>query len=210
MSSQAQQGWLQRRLNQMNQQQQKNGLKLYTPRLVLRPPLASDAKDFFVYASDPKVARFVLWDAHQNISQSRRALSALLAASREEGLHTLAIALKDGGRMVGTIGLVHRDRENQGAEVGFSLAQDCWGQGLMSEALSAYLGFCFMELKLQRVEALHDSLNPASGRVMEKCGMKKEGILRRKIYYKGRFADLALYAALREEWLRQAPASQAL
>lgn len=172
-----------------------------TARLLLRPLRMSDAADFHAYAKNPRVARFVLWDAHQSLGQTRSVLRGQIRDSAQEGLMTLAITRRVSGQMVGTIGLVWRDGANQEAEVGFSLAEDCWGQGLMTEALTAYLRHLFQATDIRRVEAQHDVLNPSSGRVMRKAGMKAEGLLREKLYYKGAYASVMLYAALKDEWL---------
>jgi len=181
------------------------GAAIQTARLILRAPRRRDARQLFAYASDEAVSRYVLWETHQSLSDSRAALSGLLSGNRREGLCALAVIRKADERMVGTIGLVWRDPVNQSAEVGFSLARDCWGQGLMTEALTAYLRYAFTCLGVNRMEAQHDRRNPASGRVMEKAGMKSEGLLRGRMYYKGSYADLALYAALRDEWLAAHP-----
>lgn len=179
----------------------RNDRQLTTTDLVLRPPRMQDAVDFHAYARDPLVARFVLWEPHTNLAQTRAALRGLIADNRLDSLHSMSLVRKTDGRMVGTIGLVARDWQNNSAEVGFSLARDCWGQGLMSQALLAYLHFAFTSLQLNRVEAQHDLNNPASGRVMEKAGMLREGLLKERLHYKGRYADIALYAALQKTWL---------
>lgn len=174
-----------------------------TRRLLLRPLRMKDARDFHAYARDPRVAEYVLWDPHTSLGQTRSILRNLMAGSRQQELHTKAMVLKETGRMVGTIGLVARDWEHHTAEVGFSLAADQWGQGLMTEALIAYLGHVFRKQDIHRVEAQHDVLNPASGAVMRKAGMHPEGVLRERIHYKGRYASVMLYAAIREPWLKE-------
>lgn len=180
----------------LNARTSPGGERIMTERLVLRPLRYRDAKDFYAYARDPEVARYVLWDPHTSLGQTRGILHSLIIQSRLEGLRTRAITLRDSGRMVGTIGLVSRDWENHSAEVGFSLARDCWNQGLASEALAAYLEDLFTKAGLHRVEAQHDLLNPASGAVMRKAGMRKEGVLKDRMFYKGRYASLVLYAAV--------------
>ena len=69
----------------------------------------------------------------------------------------------------------------------------------MTEALRAVIKFGFEEMNLNRIEAQHETTNPASGRVMEKVGMKKEGVLRQRLLNKGKFVDVALYSVLRGE-----------
>ena len=72
----------------------------------------------------------------------------------------------------------------------------------MTEALAEVLRFSFEELGIHRVEAQHEIENGASGAVMRKCGMPKEGTLRGRLYNKGRYVDVDLYAILREDYAR--------
>ena len=90
-------------------------------------------------------------------------------------------------------------RDTRSAEVGYSLARDCWNQGYATEALAAVLRFGFDTLRLNRIEAQHETSNPASGRVMQKCGMTYEGTLRSRVFNKGHFSDVRLYAILRSD-----------
>ena len=108
---------------------------LRTQRLTLRTLQMQDARDFHAYAKDPRVAEYVFWDAHESLGQTRAILRGLIHQSRQERLYTKAIIINDSQRMIGTIGLVTRDLDNQTAEVGFSLSAAYWGQGMMSEAL---------------------------------------------------------------------------
>jgi len=178
----------------------RRGKVLCTTHLILRPPKMSDAVDFFAYARDERVARYVLWDAHQSRWESREALRAIRRRIRAQRALTFAICPRESGKLIGTIGPVWVDWDSQSCEVGFSMARAYWGQGLMAEALRAFLKYCFEDLGLNRVEGQHDLRNPASGRVMEKAGMACEGRLRQRVYYKGEYADVALYAVIRESW----------
>ncbi|MDD4081049.1 MAG: GNAT family N-acetyltransferase [Eubacteriales bacterium] len=177
--------------------------KIDTPRLTLRRPRMKDAADFFTYAQEEEVARYVLWDVHTHIGDSRRALRAILARARAQGAETYAICPKGTGHLIGTIGPVWLDWGNLACEVGFSMARPYWGRGLMTEALEAFLRYAFLDLGLNRVEGQYDLLNPASGRVMEKAGMISEGVLRQRLRYKGRYADVGLYALTRGAWLER-------
>ncbi|NLM86889.1 MAG: GNAT family N-acetyltransferase [Clostridiales bacterium] len=172
---------------------------ILTRRLTLRPLRMQDARDFYAYGKDPEVARYVLWDPHTSLRQTRSILRGLMLDSRIDNLHTKAIVINQDQSMVGTIGLVNQDTQNQCAEVGFSLARPQWGQGLMTEALTAYIRYIFEATAINRLDAVHDSLNPASGSVMLKAGMRREGLHRGRIYYKGRYATVVLYAILRKD-----------
>lgn len=173
---------------------------LYTPRLTLRPVRMSDAGDLYEYSSDPQVAQHVLWDAHTSIHQTRGYIRYLLRQYRSAAPSTFVIALRSTGKVVGTIGFMWLQTENRSAEVGYSLSRAYWNQGLMTEALREVLRFGFDKLNLNRIEAQHESDNPASGRVMLKAGMRREGTLRQRIYNKGRYTDVELYAVLRQDF----------
>lgn len=176
---------------------------LTTPRLTLRPMSMRDAADIYAYSRDPEVARHVLWDAHQSLNESKAYLRFILKQYRDGTPSSYGIVLNATGRLVGTIGFMWYNQENNAAEVGYSLARSLWNNGLMTEALSAVIDMGFTELNLHRIEAQHESVNPASGRVMEKCGMRHEGRLRGRIFNKGKFVDVELYAILRSDWAKE-------
>jgi len=100
---------------------------------------------------------------------------------------------------VGTIGYMDYSEEHASVEVGYSLAKWVWGKGLATEALRAVIDHTFDTMDVNRIEAQHETDNPASGRVMEKCGMMKEGVLRQRLFNKGRYTDVALYSILRQD-----------
>ncbi len=171
-----------------------------TERLILRPVRMTDAQDLYEYSRDPEVARHVLWDAHRSIHQTRAYIRFLLRQYRSAAPGTFVIALRDTDKVIGTIGFMWLQQENRSAEVGYSLSRAYWNRGIMSEALRAVIEFGFVKLNLNRIEAQHESDNPASGRVMHNAGMRYEGTLRQRIYNKGRYADVELYAILRQDF----------
>ena len=172
---------------------------LQTQRLTLRPARMTDARDMYEYSRDPEVARHVLWDPHASIHQTRWYLRSLIRQYRTGQPGTFVIELTEEQKVIGTIGLMWMQRENRSAEVGYSLSRAYWNRGLMTEALAAVLQFGFDKLHLNRIEAQHESDNPASGRVMAHVGMRHEGRLRQRVYNKGRYADVELYAILRDD-----------
>ena len=172
---------------------------LLTPRLILRPARMSDAQDIFEYSRDPEVARHVLWSAHTSVHQTRAYLRFMLKQYRSGQPGSFVIELAQERKVIGTIGYMWVQWENRSAEVGYSLHRAYWNQGFMTEALRAILTFGFEKLSLNRIEAQHEADNPASGRVMQHAGMQYEGRLRQRIYNKGRYADVDLYAILRQD-----------
>lgn len=173
---------------------------LRTPRLTLRPARMSDAGDMYEYSRDPQVAYHVLWEPHASIHQTRGYLRCLLRQYRTGQPSTYVIVLTEEHKVIGTIGLMWLQEENRSAEIGYSLSRAYWNRGLMTEAVRAMLGFCFDTLHLNRVEAQYETDNPASGAVMRHAGMRREGLLRQRIYNKGRFVDVELYAILRADY----------
>ena len=170
-----------------------------TPRLLIRPARMSDAADLYEYSKDPEVARHVLWDAHRSIHQTRSYIRYLLKQYRNGQPASFVIELLSQRKVIGTIGFMWVQQENRAAEIGYSLSRAYWNKGVMTEALDAMITFGFEKLNLNRIEGQFESDNPASGRVMQHVGMHREGLLRQRLFNKGRFADVELYAILRHD-----------
>ena len=176
---------------------------LETPRLRLRKLTMRDAQDIYDYGKDPIVAKHVLWDAYTSIFEARSYLRFMLRKYRMGEPASWGIEYKATGRIIGTIGFMWIQRENAAAEAGYSLSRAYWNQGIMTEALRALIEFGFGSMNLTRIEAQHETDNPASGAVMRKCGMQHEGTLHQRMLNKGKFVDVELYAVLRRDWRKQ-------
>ena len=173
---------------------------LTTPRLRLRRLQMRDANHIFRYSRDSEVARHVLWDAHRSVGESRSYIRYMLRRYRNHEPASWGIEWLETGEIIGTIGYMWIQAENSAAEVGYSLSRDFWNKGIMTEALKAVIAHGFGSLNLNRIEAQHETTNPASGAVMRKCGMVREGTLRQRLYNKGRYVDVELYAILRKDY----------
>lgn len=172
---------------------------LETRDLVLRRPCMKDAADIYAYASDERVARYVLWEPHRSLTVTRSCLRDLIRRARAGYPSSWVITLRDSGRVIGTIGFVWYSAENSSAEIGYSLSAEYWNRGYATQALRAVSAEAFRSLPLNRLEAQHDLRNPASGRVMEKSGFRREGILRSRVFNKGEYIDVALWSLLRSD-----------
>ena len=173
-----------------------------TERLVLRRLALRDAQAIYEYGRDPRVAKYVLWDAYRSVGEAKGYIRYMLRKYRAGEPSSWGIELKETGQVIGTIGFMWIQRENASAEVGYSLSRAYWNRGIMTEALQAAIDFGFRSLNLNRIEAQHETENPASGAVMRKCGMKYEGTLRQRLLNKGRFVDVELYAILRGDYMK--------
>ena len=106
--------------------------------------------------------------------------------------------VRENGLCVGRMMLSVNRRFRTGT-VAYYLAECAWGKGYMTEILRRVIDFCFDELELNRVEADHFARNPASGKVMEKAGMTKEGVAREKYWKDGEPLDAVLYAVVKSD-----------
>jgi len=114
---------------------------------------------------------------------------------------TFAITLKPEGDLMGAIGLMINSRFKR-AELGFWMRKEYWNLGYCTEAGRAVIRFGFQELRLHKIIAHHFSRNPASGRVLKKLGMVKEGSLKEHVLKGDRFEDLEVYGILNSDWNR--------
>lgn len=169
---------------------------IITPRLRLRAVTLADAAAIFNnWAQDRDVTRYLDWKPHADINVTRKIVADwLLELERGDYFHW-CMELVDSGMLVGSIGMVGLDKAHGLVEVGYCLAKDCWGQGLMSEALSAVIDYFFAQVDLKEVEACHHPENSASGRVMQKSGMLLKGIRSGiKQDKHGRYYDVLVYS----------------
>lgn len=171
-----------------------------TERLLLRKVEMKDAQDMYEYSCDPLVARHVLWDAHTSVNDTKGYIRYMLRRYRLGEPSSWGIEDKATGKIVGTIGYMWYQEDNNAVEVGYSLARRHWNKGYMTEALRAVIDYSFQTLGLHRIEAQHETDNEASGAVMRKCGMEKEGTLRGRLYNKGKYVDVNVYAILQEDY----------
>ncbi len=108
------------------------------------------------------------------------------------------VALADQS-LIGSLGVSLHPAHRRG-EIGYWIGRPYWNRGYCTEALHLLLGDCFTRLNLHRVYAHHFARNPASGRVMQKVGMQREGYLREHVLKADRFEDLVLYGLLRRDY----------
>ena len=171
-----------------------------TSRLVLRRFTLSDGEAMFRnWASDEDVVKFLTWPAHSNIEVSRYVLSDWISNYENLDYYQWAIVLKEIGEPIGSIAVVSYDERTKKAQIGYCIGKKWWNKGIMQEALSNVIDFLCQGVGFSRIEARHDTRNPASGRVMAKCGMKFEGTLRQSDWNNQGICDASWYSILRDE-----------
>ena len=148
-----------------------------TERLLLRVPRPADAPAVFEgYAQDAEVVRYLVWRPHRSLRETEQFLETCAANWASGDYFPWAVTLKDGGELIGMIGLHPHEFK---PSVGYALARRFWGRGFAAEALRPVVAWALAQPGIFRVWALCDVENRASARVLEKAGMTREGLLRR-------------------------------
>ena len=172
-----------------------------TARLILRKAVREDAAAMFRnWASDPEVTKFLTWPTHSSAAVTTAVLESWIAEYERNNYYQWMIELKKMEEPIGTISVVRQNDRVEEAEIGYCIGSRWWRQGIVTEALTAVIGYLFTEVGINRVAARHDPNNPHSGGVMRKCGMKYEGTNRACDRNNQGICDAAQYAILRSEW----------
>ena len=172
-------------------------------RLILRQVTPEDAPDFFACQSDPDVFRYSGRSEEASLKSARHTLNILFKRHQEQTMLSWAIVLKENQRFIGRFQMEEWSDENRRAAVGYLLGKQYWGKGYATEALRAVIAYLFEQTTVNRIDTFTWRENIASARVMEKAGMRLEGLARQKRFAKGAFRDLKIYAILREDFFNE-------
>lgn len=140
--------------------------RLETERLLLRPLTTEDAEAAFVWCSDPKVNRFMPYNLYTDAAQVRVWLE-----KAAEGDYDFGFVRKSDGLLIGSGGIYHHPEKGEWS-FGYNFRSDCWNQGYATEATRAMIDFAHREFGAKVFTGEHAIDNPASGKVMEHCGLK--------------------------------------
>ncbi len=172
-------------------------------RLRLRPLTIEDAPVVREIAGRREIADTTISIPHPYTEENARNWIVTQAEAFVQGTAIVfAIELKRPRQMIGAVGLRDIDTEHLQAELGFWIGVPWWSNGYATEAARAVICYGFGQLGLNRIYAHHMVRNPASGRVLEKIGMTREGLLRQRVRKWGVFEDVILLAILREDWFK--------
>jgi RimJ/RimL family protein N-acetyltransferase len=170
---------------------------LATGRLYLRPFDIADAPEVQRLCGDYAVAATTLLPYPYPDGLAEIWIASLRDDIGHGDAAAFAVTLAPGGSLIGGVRL-RIDADHARGELGFWIARRCWGRGYATEAVRAVIEYGFSVLGLHRVHAMHFSRNPASGRVMEKCGMLHEGCFREHVRKWGVYEDVDIWGILRE------------
>lgn len=172
-----------------------------TERLILREFKLDDIDAMHTYLSDPDVSYYMMHEA-TNKEQSILYLQRFLEFQKEEPRKFIrfAIALKSNGRLIGECGLNCPNYLHKEGEIVYRLSKDYWGKGYATESIEEVISFGFKDLSLHRIEAMCDSRNLGSIKVLHKAGMTYEGCMREHRWVKERWRDSVLYSIISTEY----------
>jgi [ribosomal protein S5]-alanine N-acetyltransferase len=176
-------------------------MELTTDRLILREFIKQDWPAVLAYQNDRLYLRYYHWTG-RTAEDVQSFIQRVITRQHEQPRikFQLAITLKSSGQLIGNCG-IRMDRAGATeADIGYELDPQHWGQGYATEAAQALVRFGFTILGVHRIWAACVLENSASAHVMEKLGMKQEGRLREKEYFKDRWWDTLLFAVLEQDW----------
>ncbi len=149
----------------------------------------------FEQYSNPEAMQY--WDGfpHKDLADTKKLLDHLIERDKTGTSIWWGIELRQSGELIGSMGY-NRYAANGLAVIGYMLNQKYWHQGLMTEALTAFIKFGFEELKVHRIEAHVTPGNVLSEKLLLKLGFMNEGLLREREFFKGAYQSLIIYGKL--------------
>ena len=159
----------------------------------------SDAKDLAAALSNKKVQDNLRDGLPYPYTEQdgKEFISAMLSADENE---TFAFAITVDNMVIGSIGIFRQGNiHRQTAELGYYIAEEYWGKGIMTEAVKQICAYVFAKSDIIRIYAEPFAYNIASCRVLEKVGFQYEGTLRSNAVKNGKVIDMEMYSLLKEE-----------
>lgn len=149
-----------------------------TERLLLRKFESSDATDIFTeYASHDIVTKFLTWKPHKTIEDTKTYLKTCVLPKYDEPFtYRWAIVLKETKKVIGCIDVVKKDMTMLMCEIGCVIGEKYWGKGIMTEAGKVVVKY-LLEEGFKRIQSYAHTENIGSRKMLQKIGMKTEGVL---------------------------------
>lgn len=171
-------------------------MEIITPSAVLRDWSPEDIPSLVRFANNPRIAA-TLRDGFPSPYTSRDA-ERFIAQATSPGSRNLVLAIEVDGEACGGIG-IHplEDVYHRTAEIGYWLAEPCWGRGIVTDAVRAIVPVAFERYDLARIQAGIFANNPASMRVLEKCNFVREAVLMDAVTKNSVAMDEVMFARFR-------------
>lgn len=172
---------------------------LVTHRLVLRSLVPEDVEAVFALRSDPVAMHYVPRPLATSLDDAAAHIENILDEQRANKCLQWAITIRGDPKMVGIIGFWRLQKEHDRGELGYMLLPVFWGAGIVTEAIRAVVAHAFANLNFHSIEAVVDPHNPASMKVLEKNGFRREGWFRENFLWNGEYLDSVVYGLLKHE-----------
>ena len=137
-----------------------------------------------------------------SVQQAHDLIESMTQARRSGSAIHWAITLRGDNRLIGKCGYNEWLKTHRRGDISYIVARECWGRGIVREALSAVLDYGFDQMNLHSIEAGVTPGNEGSTRILGKLGFKLAGHLRESYWAEDRFVDSLSYSLLRQEWKR--------
>lgn len=175
--------------------------QLETERLILREMTTDDVGFYFRHFTNDKIIEGSFFPGPKNLEAAREELERYcIKPFKEQTGIRWGIVRKGIYALIGTCGFYDWNKTAYRAEIGYDLDPAFWRHGLMTEALLVMLRFGFEKMKLNRIQAIIDSENSRSIRLVQRLGFKMEGVLRQNSYFNGQYRDELCFSLLKHEW----------
>lgn len=168
--------------------------------IILRPLKKSDVSSIFKYTKSADIPRYTFVPSPNTVENIERFIKSSHLSARKGTTYVFGITEPDVDEVIGTIAILGINAVHKKAEIGYWLAKKFRGRGIMFEAVSLILKFCFKELKLQRVQAATLPDNVFSQKLLKTCGFKYEGRHRNYFFHRKRIKDAYMYAITVEDY----------
>lgn len=170
-----------------------------TNRLILREYSNEDIDDYYKLKSCKEVWKFSTYIPIKDYESAKRQLHDLIESKTEKDIGFCAIIDKKSNEYIGEAGILSFNRVADRCVIGYNLLPEYWNNGFATEITKELIKYAFKNLSTERVEALAMNSNVASVRVLEKSGMKKEGVLRHFAKLNGTYYDVCYYGIIKED-----------
>lgn len=173
---------------------------LESDRLILRKITLGDAQELFDYAKNPDITKYVFWDAHKTIKESKEFIQQTLKEYKKYNRLMWAVELKEQKGIIGTCGFMLYYPTSKTLEVGYAFNPKFGHHGYAREALNTIIDYSFTNMDIVRIEGICVVENLASAKVMESCHMQFEGIMHDSFVKHDQPYNCKMFAITKRNW----------
>ena len=175
--------------------------KIGTDRLILRKFLKTDAHNMYNnWAKEECIAVGAGFPVHTDEAVTQEVINIWIDEYKKEHTYNWAIELKSINEIIGSITVVKKDLKNDIFEIGYSVGSKWWNKGYATEALRAVINYLFKDVEVYCIEGACRASNIASIKVLTKCNMKQEAVLRNRRIYNNKREDLIIFSISIEDY----------